>query len=440
MTAEEIYLTLTVADQLCGVPVLAMRDVLGAQAITRIPLAPPEVAGSLNLRGRIVTAIDLRCRLGLPPRAEGQRGAMSVVVERDGELYSLLADQVGEVLPLPRADARANPATLDGVWRDVSRGVHRLGETAADRPRCRADPGDRLSHVRRPAPQGIRKGERTMTGESPATCLVVDDSRTVRKAARRILEKLGFTVAEAEDGAEALVACRGRMPQAVLLDWNMPVMDGIDFLRAARAGIRPGPAHRGALHDRGGDGRGSSRRSRRGAQEYVMKPFDEAHPARQIHPGRPAAGRGRMTSPPLPRPAPPRRRTPVRVMLCDDSATVRAALTRVLEADPGIRVVARVGDGQQAVAAFAALPAGRAAAGGAARPRDAGDGRHDRAAAAAAAAAAAGGDRRQRADPEGRRADHGGTAGRRGRLRAQAAAPPAAAWPTRPSAPSWWPR
>ena len=117
--AEEIYLTLTVADQLCGVPVLAIRDVLGVQAITRIPLAPAEVAGSLNLRGRIVTAIDLRCRLGLPPRAEGQRGAMSIVVEREGELYSLLADQVGEVLPLPLADRAANPVTLDAMWREV---------------------------------------------------------------------------------------------------------------------------------------------------------------------------------------------------------------------------------------------------------------------------------------------------------------------------------
>lgn len=126
-TAEAVFLTLTVADQLCGVPVLTVRDVLGAQAITRIPLAPPEVAGSLNLRGRIVTAVDLRRRLGLPPRGEGAT-AMSVVVEREGELYSLLADQVGEVLPLPRSDRAPNPPTLDPLWREVSDGVHRMGE------------------------------------------------------------------------------------------------------------------------------------------------------------------------------------------------------------------------------------------------------------------------------------------------------------------------
>jgi purine-binding chemotaxis protein CheW len=124
----ELFLTLTVAGQPCGIPVLAVRDVLGAQAITRIPLAPAEVAGSLNLRGRIVTAIDLRRRLGLPLREAGARGAMSVVVEREGELYSLLADEVGEVLPLPRADRAANPPTLDPLWREVSLGVHRLGD------------------------------------------------------------------------------------------------------------------------------------------------------------------------------------------------------------------------------------------------------------------------------------------------------------------------
>ncbi|WP_380066648.1 chemotaxis protein CheW [Dankookia sp. GCM10030260] len=124
--AAEVFLTLTVAGQLCGVPVLSVRDVLGVQAITRIPLAPQEVAGSLNLRGRIVTAIDLRRRLGLPPR-DGT-DAMSVVVDRDGELYSLLADAVGEVLPLPSRDRAPNPPTLDPLWHDVSRGVHRLGE------------------------------------------------------------------------------------------------------------------------------------------------------------------------------------------------------------------------------------------------------------------------------------------------------------------------
>jgi purine-binding chemotaxis protein CheW len=126
--AAQMVLTLTVAGQLCGVPVLAVRDVLGVQAITPIPLAPREVAGSLNLRGRIVTAVDLRARLGLAPR-EQARGAMSVVVEVGGELYSLLADEVGEVLSLPVEERATNPPTLDALWRDVSLGVHHHGES-----------------------------------------------------------------------------------------------------------------------------------------------------------------------------------------------------------------------------------------------------------------------------------------------------------------------
>ncbi|HMK67620.1 MAG TPA: chemotaxis protein CheW [Stellaceae bacterium] len=119
------FVSVTVAEQLFGIPVLQVQDVLGPQRITRIPLAPGEVAGSLNLRGRIVTAIDIRTRLGLPPRSEG-KPAMSVVVDHGGELYSLLVDGVGEVLSLVSADAERNPVTLDPTWRDVSAGIYRL--------------------------------------------------------------------------------------------------------------------------------------------------------------------------------------------------------------------------------------------------------------------------------------------------------------------------
>ena len=105
------------------------------------------------------------------------------------------------------------------------------------------------------------------------TCLVVDDSRVIRKVARRILEDIGFEIAEASDGVEALAWCRAAMPDAVLLDWNMPGMNGIDFLRQLRGepgGYGPGvefctaenePARiREALEA--------------GANEYIMKPFD----------------------------------------------------------------------------------------------------------------------------------------------------------------------
>jgi two-component system chemotaxis response regulator CheY len=103
--------------------------------------------------------------------------------------------------------------------------------------------------------------------------LVVDDSRVIRKVARRILEEIGFEVAEAGDGQEALAWCRSAMPEAVLLDWNMPVMSGIDFLRHLR-------------REPGGDGptvvfctvendlAHITEALEAGADEYIMKPFD----------------------------------------------------------------------------------------------------------------------------------------------------------------------
>src|SRR5579864_9043476 len=122
---ERVFVTLTVADQLCGVPVLAVRDILGEHAITRIPLAPPDIAGSLNLRGRIVTAIDLRRRLSLPPKEQGQK-RMSVVAEQAGELYALLVDQVSEVMSLDSALFERNPPTLERNWAMFSNGIYRL--------------------------------------------------------------------------------------------------------------------------------------------------------------------------------------------------------------------------------------------------------------------------------------------------------------------------
>ena len=119
------YVTMRIAKQLFGIPVLQVQDVLGPQRITRIPLAPPEVAGSLNLRGRIVTAIDVRSRLELESRPQNLR-EMSIVVEHENELYSLIVDEVGEVLNLEEASFEKNPATMDRRWLDVSAGIHRL--------------------------------------------------------------------------------------------------------------------------------------------------------------------------------------------------------------------------------------------------------------------------------------------------------------------------
>ena len=121
------YVTMIIDGQWFGIPVLSVQDVLGPQNIAMIPLAPPEVAGSLNLRGRIVTAINPRVRLGLPKQEENAT-IMSIVVEHHGELYSLLIDQVGEVLKLPSSRFEQNPASLDSRWRDISTGLYRLDD------------------------------------------------------------------------------------------------------------------------------------------------------------------------------------------------------------------------------------------------------------------------------------------------------------------------
>ncbi len=122
-----VLVTLIVAGQLCGVPVMSVRDVLGEQAITPVPLAPPEIAGNLNLRGRIVTAIDLRRRLGLPSAPPGQR-PMSVVAEQGSEYYALLVDEVGEVLTLDTNLHERTPPTLPAGLAAFAEGVFRLPE------------------------------------------------------------------------------------------------------------------------------------------------------------------------------------------------------------------------------------------------------------------------------------------------------------------------
>ena len=105
-------------------------------------------------------------------------------------------------------------------------------------------------------------------------CLVVDDSRVVRKVARRILEANGFAVAEAGDGQQALDACRAGLPDFVLLDWNMPVMDGITFLRVLRGEF--GPDRPPVIFcTTENDMTHIEMAIASGAQEYIMKPFDE---------------------------------------------------------------------------------------------------------------------------------------------------------------------
>lgn len=122
---EQQFVTMRVDGQLLGISVMGVRDVLRKQRIANVPLTPDVIAGSLNLRGRIVTAIDMRVRLG-HPACEDYVTMLNVVVEYKAELYSLLVDSVGDVMSLPLNKFEKVPTNLEASWRDLSAGVFKL--------------------------------------------------------------------------------------------------------------------------------------------------------------------------------------------------------------------------------------------------------------------------------------------------------------------------
>jgi purine-binding chemotaxis protein CheW len=119
------YVTAFIGGQLFGLPILRVQDVFAPERLTKVPLAPAGIAGVLNLRGRIVTLIDMRHRLGLGQR-ENDSPVMAVGVESRGEFYGLLIDSVGEVLKLDSMACEPNPSNLDPRLASVSTGIYRL--------------------------------------------------------------------------------------------------------------------------------------------------------------------------------------------------------------------------------------------------------------------------------------------------------------------------
>ena len=119
------FVTVTIGDHLFGLPISRVRDVFEPARLTRVPLAPPDVAGILNLRGRIMTVIEMRSRLDLGSRLPSQP-AMAVGIEFKGESYGLLVDSVGEVMKLRSGAREANPTNLEPRLGRVAAGIHRL--------------------------------------------------------------------------------------------------------------------------------------------------------------------------------------------------------------------------------------------------------------------------------------------------------------------------
>lgn len=122
-TAHE-YVTFRLADQWLGIEVMAVQEVLVAMQIDRVPLAPPALAGFLNLRGQIVTAVDLRTTLRMAARAPGAE-IMNVVVRHDGELFAFMVDEVGDVVSVDADAVAPPPPTLDPRWRTACHGIVR---------------------------------------------------------------------------------------------------------------------------------------------------------------------------------------------------------------------------------------------------------------------------------------------------------------------------
>jgi purine-binding chemotaxis protein CheW len=124
------YVTARIGGQLFGLPISRVQDVFMPERLTRVPLAAPEIAGLLNLRGRIVTVVDMRRRLDFDLHDRGgvaaERAPLAVGIEHKGESYGLLIDEIGEVLKLPATSREDNPVNLDHRLARVAAGVHRL--------------------------------------------------------------------------------------------------------------------------------------------------------------------------------------------------------------------------------------------------------------------------------------------------------------------------
>lgn len=126
----ESFVTFFVNGQMLGIPVAEVQDILTPGEISPIPLSPPKIKGSINLRGRIVSVLDMRTCLNIAPAANDDESdeskSIGVTIEFNSEFYTLLVDRIGDSMDLPMKNRETTPGTLDAHWRDVSRGVYKL--------------------------------------------------------------------------------------------------------------------------------------------------------------------------------------------------------------------------------------------------------------------------------------------------------------------------
>ena len=122
---QSSYVTFWIGDQLFGISIARAHDVFALSRITPVPLAPPEVRGLINLRGRVVTAFDMRCRLDLPHQPIGA-GTMAIGLELGSDGYALVVDRIGEIVWVEPNALYETPIHLDPRWAELAQGVHRL--------------------------------------------------------------------------------------------------------------------------------------------------------------------------------------------------------------------------------------------------------------------------------------------------------------------------
>ncbi|NNM73648.1 chemotaxis protein CheW [Enterovirga aerilata] len=125
---REAYVTAVIAGQLFGIPIGRVRDVFNLGGLTPVPLAPSDVLGLTNLRGRVVTVLDIHSRLGLPPHPAAQPGGLAIGIEAGEDSFGLVVDRIGEIVSVDRDAGEDNPIHLDPAWAALSRRVHRLDD------------------------------------------------------------------------------------------------------------------------------------------------------------------------------------------------------------------------------------------------------------------------------------------------------------------------
>jgi purine-binding chemotaxis protein CheW len=127
MPASDRYATFFVSNWFFGVDVLRVQEVLSSQPMTRVPLAPSVIEGLINLRGQIVPAVDMRRRLGMPARSDGQL-AMNMVIRNEEGAFSLLVDEIGDVVDVDASAYELPPVNLDATAREIVRGIYKLND------------------------------------------------------------------------------------------------------------------------------------------------------------------------------------------------------------------------------------------------------------------------------------------------------------------------